>query len=487
MFGLFAPERRPVLVALIVGCAMFMEMLDGTVIATALPAMARTFHENPVNVSVGMSSYLIALAVFIPASGWFADRFGSRTMFALAIVVFTGASVLCGFANALLPFVAARVLQGVGGAMMVPVGRLVVMRSSDKRDLVRLMQYITTPGLVAPVLGPPLGGFITTFASWRLIFFLNIPIGIIGLALVLAYVENHRASERSPFDITGFLLSGTGLAALVFGVDQLARPNVSAWLLASLLGGGSVVTALAFVHLRRARHPILDLSLWKIPTFARGTLFAGTAFRVVIGSTMLLWPLLFQVGLGMTAFASGLVIIGCACGDLTMKVYSVRILRTFGFRRTLTINGVLAAAAIAVCAAFTAATPVVAIVAMLYVIGLMRSVQLGAFAVLTYVDVPPERMSAASSLGSTIQQLAWSLGIAFATSLIGVVALVRHPGVAGYGVDDFRIAFIPVAVLALLSALDFLRLDPRAGAEASGHRASMERAGVTERERVAIR
>jgi EmrB/QacA subfamily drug resistance transporter len=466
---IFAPDQRPVLIALIVACAFFMEMFDGTVIATALPQMAQTFHDNPVNVSIGISAYLITLAVFIPASGWMADRFGSKTIFASAIVVFTVASVLCGFANGLPAFVAARVLQGIGGAMMVPVGRLVVMRSSDKRDLIRLSQYVTMPGLIAPVLGPPIGGFITTFATWRWIFFLNVPIGILGLALVFAFMENHRAAERRAFDGVGFVLSGTGLAALVFGLDQLARPNVNHWLLAWLLGGGTIVTVLALVYLRRARHPILDLSLARIPTFVRGNLLGGTGFRIVIGSTLLLWPLLFQVGFGMTAFASGLVIVGCAGGDFLMKAYAVRILRRFGFRRTLVVNGVIAAATIALCAAFTRETPIVVIVAVLFVIGLTRSVQLGASSALAYVDVPPERMSAATSLGSAVQQCSWSLGVAFATSLIGAAAALRHPSIAGYESDDFRLAFVAVAVLALASALDFLRLDPDAGSAASGH------------------
>ena len=467
---LFAPEQRPVLVALIVACAFFMEMFDGTVIATALPQMARSFHENPVNLSIGMSAYLIALTVFIPSSGWLSDRYGSKTIFAAAIVVFTVASVLCGLSGALVPFTAARVLQGVGGAMMVPVGRLVVMRGSDKRDLIRLVQYITTPGLVAPVLGPPIGGFITTYSSWRWIFFVNVPIGIAGLGLVLAFMHNHRATERRAFDATGFALSGIGLSALVFGLDQLARPNVPAWVLALLLGGGAILCGFAFVHLRRTAHPILDLSLWQIPTFARGTLFAGTAFRVVIGTTPLLWPLLFQVGFGMNAFAAGLLIIGCAGGDLTMKFFAARILHRFGFRRTLVVNGLLATLAMAACATFTRATSVALIFLLLFVIGLARSVQFGAFNALTYVDVPPERMSAATSLGSTVQQLAWSLGIAFATSVLGIVALLRHPALPGYTVGDFRLAFIPVAALAFLSALDFLRLDPHAGAAATGHR-----------------
>jgi fucose permease len=241
-------------------------------------------------------------------------------------------------------------------------------------------------------------------------------------------------------------------------------------LIAALLGAGAVLIALALVHLRRAAHPILDLSLWKIPTFARGTLLGGTAFRIVIGTTLLLWPLLFQVGFGMTAFAAGLVIVACAGGDFAMKAYAARIMRTFGFRRTLVVNGLVAACAVSLCATFTASTPIVVLSAVLFVIGLSRSVQMGAFNALTYVDVPPERMSAATSLGSTIQQLAWGLGVAFATSMLSAIALVRHPGVSGYAADDFRFAFIPVALLALVSAFDFMRLDPHAGAEATGHR-----------------
>ena len=446
-----------------------MEMLDGTIIATALPKIAQTFHERPVDLSLGMSAYLLTLAVFIPSSGWMADRFGSKTIFATAIVVFTVASILCGSSNTLWEFTAARVLQGIGGAMMVPVGRLVVLRDSDKRELIRLTQFITTPGLIAPVLGPPIGGFITTFSSWRYIFFLNIPIGIVGLALVLAIMKNHRAEERRSFDFLGFVLSGAGVGSFVVGLDQISRASVD-WTLAGMLcGSGAVLCVAAFFHLRSTKHPLLDFSLLRIPTFALPTLIGGTSFRVMIGTTPFLWPLLFQVGFGMSAFISGLVIIACAFGDLFMKIFAVRILRRFGFRRTLIYNGILSAGAVYACTVFTAATPIVAIALVLFTIGILRSVQFGSFNALTYVDVPPARMSAATSFASTLQQLSFGLGIAFGALALHGAALLHGETSSAYSVADFRIAFTAAAALALVSALAFTRLDPNAGSSATGH------------------
>jgi EmrB/QacA subfamily drug resistance transporter len=464
-----APENRQWLIALIVACAFFMEMLDGSVIATALPQMAQTFHDNPVNLSIGMSAYLLTLAIFIPSSGWMADRFGSKTIFLSAIAIFTIASVLCGFSNSLWEFTASRILQGVGGAMMVPVGRLVVLRSSEKSNLVNLMQFVTVPGLVAPVLGPPIGGFITTFSSWRWIFFLNIPIGLAGIALVAAYMVNHKATERRSFDMVGFVLSGTGLASLLFGLDQLGRPVADPVLTSILIGGGALVCVFAYVHLLRAAHPLIDLSLFKIPTFGLSTLFAGTGFRIVIGATPFLWPLLFQVGFGMSPFASGTLLIACAAGDLGMKVYARKILFTFGFKRVLVINGIFASIAVALCALFNASTPIVGIALVLFIIGLSRSVQFGSFNALTFVDIPPERLSAASSLASTVQQMAFGMGVAFGALALHGAALVNRNAAQTYTVADFHLAFLAAALVSLLSALAFIKLDPNAGAEASGH------------------
>ncbi len=467
----FGPEYRQQLIALIVAGAFFMELLDGSVIATALPQMAESFHDNAVNLSIGMSAYLLTLAIFIPSSGWMADRFGSRTIFMSAIALFTLASVLCGLSNTLWEFTAARVVQGVGGAMMVPVGRLVVLRGTHKRDLVNILQFVSTPGLIAPVLGPPVGGFITTFSSWRWIFFLNVPLGLFALALVAAFMVNHKAVAHRSFDTPGFLLSGVGLASLLFGLDQLGRPSIDPVYAALLIGGGALVCCFAFVHLRRAAQPLVDLSLFRIPTFALTTLFAGIGFRVVIGTTPFLWPLLFQVGFGMTAFASGSLIIACAAGDLGMKVFSVRLLRRFGFRQTLIVNGIFVGLSVLTCAAFSASTPVAVIAAVLFIAGLFRSVQFGAFNALTYVDVPPEKMSSASSLASTIQQMSFGLGVAFAALALHLAALWNGSRAQNFTVADFRIAFAAAAALAVAGAFAFTRLDPNAGIEASGHRA----------------
>ena len=464
---LFAPEFRQRLIALTVACAFFMEMLDGSVIATALPQMAQSFHENAVNLSIGMSAYLLTLAIFIPSSGWMADRFGSKTIFLSAIAIFTAASVLCGSSNTLFEFTAARIVQGMGGAMMVPVGRLVVLRGSDKRDLINIMQFISTPGLIAPMLGPPIGGFITTFSSWRWIFFLNVPIGALGLALVMAFMVDHKVEERRSFDWPGFVLSGAGLASLLFGLDQLGRPNISPAFTTTLIGTGTVICGFAFRHLIRAEHPLLDLSLFRIRTF-KISMLAGTSFRIVIGTIPFLWPLLFQVGFGMTAFASGMLTIACAVGDFMTKFVSKRILRRFGFRQALTINGVFCALAVAACALFSASTPVVVIATVLFIIGCSRSVQFGSFNALTYGDVLPARMSAASSLASTLQQMSFGIGVAYGALVLHLAALWNGRS-GGFTVADFHFAFLATAALALFSALAFTRLAPDAGAEASGH------------------
>jgi EmrB/QacA subfamily drug resistance transporter len=465
-------SRRSLLVALIVAGAFFMEQLDGTVISTALPQMAHSFGDDPVRLSIGMTAYLLTLAVFIPISGWVADRYGTRSVFGGAIVVFTLASVLCGLSANLWEFVAARVFQGIGGAMMVPVGRLIVLRTTEKRDLLRSMTFITWPGLVAPVLGPPVGGFITTYLSWRWIFLLNVPIGIAGIVLVLLFIANQRAEEKRPLDGVGFVLSALALASLVYVLDLVGRAQVDWRLVAVLAALGIVSGTLAIRHAKRHPRPLLDLSTLAIPTFAAAAIWGGSISRTAINAVPFLLPLLFQVGLGMSAFTSGMLLLAFAAGNLSMKSITTAILRRWGFRNVLIVNGGLCAATMFACAALSARTPVVLIVLILLASGLTRSMQFTALTSLAFVDVPQPAMSGASSFASMMQQLAWAMGIAVG-ALALKAAVVLHPGagnVLRHTAVDFRIAFATIGVLMLVALPDFARLRGDAGAEVSGHR-----------------
>jgi EmrB/QacA subfamily drug resistance transporter len=446
-----------------------MEMLDGTIIATALPQMAHSFGESPVNVGIGISAYLLTLAVFIPASGWVADRFGARVVFAAAIVVFTVASALCGVASSLLSFTLARVLQGIGGAMMVPVGRLVVLRSTEKRDLIRATAFITTPGLVATVIGPPVGGIITTYASWRWMFFINIPLGVLGLALVLAFMAPQAPQQRRPFDLAGFVLSGSSLAVLMYGLDLIGRGDANVGLACAFVATGVVLGVLTLRHQLRAKFPLLDLSLLRIPTFATAVVTGGMCLRLVIGTTPFLWGLLFQVGFGMTAFAAGLLILACAVGDVATKSVTSGAVRRLGFRRLLSRNGLLIAAGMFACALLSPRLPALAIAALLFAIGVARSLQFTGINTLAYADVPPERLSAATSLASTAQQLSFGIGVAFSAMILQLAALT-HPGSPHrFMLGDFRVAFLTLGLVALVSAASFARLPAGAGHAVSGH------------------
>ncbi|MFZ5792359.1 MAG: DHA2 family efflux MFS transporter permease subunit [Pseudomonadota bacterium] len=451
---------------LIVACALFMENLDSTVVSTALPSIARAFGENPVHLNLAISAYLLSLAVFIPVSGWVADRYGARRVFRVAILIFTGASILCGFSNSLPEFVAARILQGIGGAMMVPVGRLVVLRAVPKSELVRAMAYLTMPALLGPVLGPPVGGFITTYFSWRWIFWLNLPIGLLGVALATLFIADTREPQTPPLDLPGFVLSAVGLSGLVFAFETMGRGILSGPAVIALLVVGLVAVALYVRHARRAIHPVIDLSLLRIPTF-RANIWGGLLFRIGIGALPFLMPLLLQVGFGLDAFASGLLTFAAAAGALTMKMTAGPILRRFGFRRVLIANALVSATFLASYSLFQITTPAWLILLLLLAGGFFRSLQFTALNTIGYADVPPERMSLATSFAGMAQQLSMSLGV-------GVGALALHVSVSLHGgpalaAGDFAFAFYVVAASAALSALVFLPLPANAGAEVSGH------------------
>ncbi len=454
---------------MIVACALFMQNLDSTVIATALPVMAKAFGSDPVHMNVALTAYLLSVAVFIPASGWVADRFGSRRVFCASIAVFTVGSVLCGRADTLAFLVAARILQGVGGAMMVPVGRLVLLRTVARSELVAAMAWLTVPALLGPVVGPPLGGFIVTYASWRWIFDINVPIGIIGIVLVLLFIEEVREPPKGAFDARGLVLSGVALSGLMFGLETAGRGVIAPTITAGLVSAGLLAGIFYVLHARRHPAPLLDLSLLRLPCFgvALGSMMP---FRVGIGAIPFLLPLMLQVGFGRTAAQSGMVTFASSAGALVMKPVAQRMLRLFGFRDTLIWNGLLSAMLLAVSAAFRPTWPAAAIYAALLIGGFFRSLQFTAYSTLAYGDVPRDRVSAATSLYTAGQQLAATVGIS-----AGAAALEGAMAFSGRGtptVWDFSVAFLAVSVL-MLAAVPVAFLMPR---EAGDDLAGRERA-----------
>jgi EmrB/QacA subfamily drug resistance transporter len=465
--------RASQIVPLVVATALFMENTDSTVIATALPTIARSLGEEPIALKLALTAYLVSLAIFIPISGWMADRFGARTVFRIALGVFMAGSLACAASNSLAGFVVARFLQGLGGAMMVPVGRLVILRSVPKNELVSALAYLTIPALIGPIMGPPLGGLITTYLDWRWIFFINIPIGIAGIVLASLYFENIREAERPPLDVVGFLLSGLGLASLMLGIASTGRhllPDGVSW---GCLAAGLVLLALYFRHSRNVAHPVIRLDLLRYPTF-RAAVTGGSLFRIGTGAIPFLLPLMLQIGFGLDPLQSGLLTFAAAAGALLIKIIGPRILRAYGFRRVMLVNAVVASGFLAVNGLFTAQTPHAVIVCVLLLGGCVRSLQFTCVNAIAYAELDKPEMSAATSLASVAQQLSLSLGVS-----IGALALEAHA--AAYGrseiaAADFGPAFLTVSMISLASFFGFRRLGPDAGAEVSGQRRVAEEA-----------
>ena len=462
-----SPTRSMRLTALIVASALFMQNLDSTVIATILPVMARSYGADPLHMSLALTSYLLSLAVFIPASGWIADRYGTRSVFRAAILVFTLGSVLCGLAEDLPMLVAARVFQGVGGAMMVPVGRLVLLRSVEKSALVAAMAWLTMPALVGPVVGPPLGGFIATYFDWRLVFYINVPIGLMGFLLVTRFIPEVRDKPPGRFDALGLLLSGVSLAGLMFGFETLGRGLVPVALTAALLVAGAISGVGYVLHARTTAYPLLDLSLLRLRTFAVSVM-GGSLFRVGIGAIPFLLPLMLQIGFGWSPAQSGLVTFASAAGSLAMKPAAQWALRRFGFRTALFWNGIISTVLLAALAALRPSWPLAGFYAVLLAGGFFRSLQFTAYNAIAYAEVVRTRMSAATSLYSTIQQLSMTLGIT-----VGAAALEGATRLSGHLVPvpaDFSAAFLVVAAIMSIASPLSLLMSADAGAEVSGAR-----------------
>ncbi|MGH7105157.1 MAG: MFS transporter [Acetobacteraceae bacterium] len=452
------------LIALIIAAALFMEQLDATVLATAIPTMARDFHVRAPQMSVALTAYLLALALFIPASGHAADRWGPKSVFRAAIGVFMAGSLACAVAPSLPIMAVSRFGQGIGGAMMVPVGRLVLLRTVSKRDLVAAYSWMLLPGLVGQISGPPIGGFIVTYFHWRWIFRINLPIGVAGIFLVGRFIPDFHETIRRPFDWLGFALAGTALSATLFGFETSGHgmpTDIWGPLLVTAL-----VSGLLYVwHAGRTAHPVLDLSLLAIPTF-RLSFLGGSLTRITQGAQPFLLPLMMQLAFGLNAAQSGLITLGTSVGTFTMKWFVGPILRRMGFRTSLTLIGLLGACSYAVCGLFRPGWPFPLIFAVLVLSGFLMSFQFTAYNTIAYDEIEPARMSGANTFYSTFQQLTLSLGICTAAATLHVSTVLTGRAVPGFA--DFSAAFWVVTGISLCSIFANIRFDPGAGRQMSG-------------------
>jgi EmrB/QacA subfamily drug resistance transporter len=460
-----APKPHFRTIALIVGAAMFMEQLDGTVLATALPSMARELGVSAPSLSIALTSYLISLAVFIPISGRIADRFGARTVFRSAIIVFMLGSIACANAPNVAFLVAARFFQGVGGALMLPVGRLVLMRSVEKRDLIQATSWVLIPAVVGPILGPPIGGFIVTYLNWRWIFYINVPIGILGVILVSLYIANQRGEVPEKNDYLGIVLSSLSLGLLLFGFE-LASHDGQFHLALMLLAIGGLLAIFYVRHARHTKDPILDISLMKIPTYGTSVI-AGAITRVTQGAHPYLLPLMMQLGFGLSAAQSGLMTLATALGSIAAKPVAPSLLRRFGFRDTLMVNGLFASAGYAVCGLFRPGWPLPVMFLVMVTSGFFMSIQFTGYNTIAYDEIGQDRMGSATSFYTTFQQLMLSMGIcAGAAALQGAMVLGGHhlPQFS-----DFTVALWTVALISLSATIWNRRFSHEAGTEISGH------------------
>jgi EmrB/QacA subfamily drug resistance transporter len=452
------PER---MLPFIVGCALLMQMLDSTVVTTALPTMAADLGADPVRLNIAITSYLLAVAVFVPISGWAADRYGARRVFIAAIALFTLSSLTCALSTTLTELVLSRIVQGIGGAMMVPVGRIILLRTIPKHELLKAMAFLSMPALIGPMAGPPLGGFLVTYASWHWIFLINLPIGILGIWMILRFVRELPADHQArPLDWLGFVLSALCMATLVAGFESLGQGGPSIAVSAALIATGLISGALYYWHSQHHPDPILDLSLLKIHTFSVSTI-AGNLCRFGVGAVPYLLALMLQIGFGLSALSAGLITFAGAVGALAMKIAAPRILDRWGYRRVLTVNAIFTGASLASCAFFTASTPAVVMIGVLLFGGFFRSLQFTAINTLTYADITQTSMSRASSFAAMGQQLGVSLGVGVAAEALHLSMLWR--GSSQLIAADVVVGFVVVGVLCALPSFAFWRLPADAG------------------------
>ncbi|HTW39014.1 MAG TPA: MFS transporter [Steroidobacteraceae bacterium] len=458
------------LIALIVASAMFMAGLDASVVVVAMPDMARTFSVRPVDLNIGITIYILAQAVLLPSSSWVADRFGARRVFVLALAGFTVASILCGLSRTLPQFIAARVVQGAAASFMTPIARIVLLRSTQKEDLIGVLTISTVPMLVAPTLGPPVGGFITTYLSWPWIFLLNVPVGIAGVLLVLRFIPPIRGEPRRPFDAVGFALLAAASGGALFGLELVSASN-GPW----ALGGGLVLAGLAcgvvaVRHLRSHPHPVLSLNAARIPTFAATSINGGVLVRLPVRALPFILPLLFEVVLGYSAVYSGLLLLAMNGGDLLLKTAATRSMRRFGFRSVLIASTAVMLVSVMGCAAFSRATGYWVIFAVLAGSGMARSLLFTGMGTLAFADVPHEELGSATVLWNLVLQATNALGVTLAAIVMNLTSWALGEPMGHVTLSNCRVALIVMALIGALSLVSFARLPQHAGAAVSGHR-----------------
>ena len=451
---------------LILAVALFMENMDSTVIATSLAAIAHDINTEPIALKLALTTYMVALAIFIPISSWMADKYGAKNVFRWAIVVFILGSVCCAISDSLLTFVLSRFLQGMGGAMMTPVARLVLVRVTPRNQLVDAMAWLSIPGLVGPILGPPIGGFITTFASWHWIFLINVPIGLIGVLLVNKYLPDWQRNAPRKLDFTGFLLAGICFAGFVFGISVLTLPALPA-----SFGYGSMllgfVAAIAYwFHFRRTEHPLLDLRIFKRPLF-RLTFIGGTIFRLGTGAMPFLFPLMLQLAFGFTAFQSGMVTFAGAVGAFGAKFFAERIIQATGFKATLIWSTLVTALGIFAQAMYTPETPIPLILAILISAGFFQSMFWTATNAFVFADVADKDAGQANVISQVTVQLSLAFGVALGGAVLEASRLFISRG-AEPTLGDFHIAFWVIGAVTLISTAIFAIKVPK-GANLHGH------------------
>jgi EmrB/QacA subfamily drug resistance transporter len=454
----------------LVAVGFFMESLDTTILNTAVPAIARALDVPPLSMKAVLASYTLSLAVFIPISGWMANRFGTRRVFASAIGIFTLGSFLCGLSSNIHWLVAFRILQGGGGAMMLPVGRITIVRTFAKSELINAMSFVAIPGLVGPMLGPIIGGAIIGYFHWSVIFFVNIPIGLCGLYMVYRHLPNYREARNYPLDIIGLVLFGSGVALLSYVLEVFGETTLSGREMLGLLGISAALLAAYGLHTRRTPHPLLALRLLAIRTF-RAAVSGNLFTRLGIGGIPFLLPLLYQVGLGFSPIESGLLIMPQAFAAMSLKLTMPLILRKFGYRTVLVSNTLLLGVMIMLFATIGLKTPVWLIVLMAFAYGFLTSLQYTSMNTLAYADVGEHDTSGASTIASTVQQLAVSFGIATASLTTAMFIPDRMRATEAQMIHGVHLALVCLAALTIASTVVFFRLRAQDGAAVSRHQA----------------